>query len=235
MVEPDDLLLHVAPDQRVERAERLVEQQDFGVHGERPRQSDALLLTAGELAGTPVLHAFEADLGDDLLGLLAALAPADALDFEPVRDVVEHGPVRQEAEVLEDHRGAVAAQFAQPRLVHGADVLAVDDDRAGRRLDEPGQTAYEGRLARAGQAHDDEDLALAHIEAHVPDGGRAAGTGPEFGRAEGRELGVGGDAVGLGAEDLPQPVDGEDGLGARAPGTPVPGIRALGSGVLNIG
>jgi hypothetical protein len=89
--------------------------------------------------------------------------------------------VRQQPEVLEDHRGAVAAQFAQARLVHGADVLTVDRERPGGRLDEAREAAYERGLARAGQAHHDEDLALADLEAHVADSGGAAGTGAQFG------------------------------------------------------
>ncbi|BFO14685.1 hypothetical protein SHKM778_10730 [Streptomyces sp. KM77-8] len=210
-VQPDHFLLHVPPDQRVERAERLVEEEDFGVDGQSPCQTDALALTAGELGGSALFQARQPDLGDDLGGPLAAFRPAHALDLQAVGDVVEDGAVRQQAEVLEDHRGPVPAQGAQPGPVHGADVLAVDDDGAGGRLDQPGETAHQCGLAGAGQAHDDEDLALADVEGHIADGGRAAGAGAQFGRVEGGEGGVGGDPAGLGAEDLPQAVHGEDG------------------------
>ncbi len=127
-MQADDLLLHVPPDQRVERAERLVEQQDLRVDGEGAGEADALALAAGELARAALLHALQADLGDDLGGPGAPLRAAHALDLQAVGHVVEDGAVRQQPEVLEDHRGPVAAQFAQPGLVHGADVLAVDGD-----------------------------------------------------------------------------------------------------------
>ena len=45
----DDLVLHVAADQRIERRERLVEQQDVGIGGQGPGEADALLLPATEL------------------------------------------------------------------------------------------------------------------------------------------------------------------------------------------
>ncbi len=51
VVQPDDLVLHVPADQRVERGERLVEQQHVRVAGQRPGQPDALLHAAGELVG----------------------------------------------------------------------------------------------------------------------------------------------------------------------------------------
>ena len=44
-----DLLAELAADLRVERRERLVEQQHLGLDRERPRQRDALLLAAGQL------------------------------------------------------------------------------------------------------------------------------------------------------------------------------------------
>ena len=85
VVQPDDLVLHVAADQRVERGERLVEQQHVGVAGERPGQADALLHAAGELVGVGVLVAGEADQLDHLAGPLdAARRLSDAADLEPV-------------------------------------------------------------------------------------------------------------------------------------------------------
>ncbi len=46
-------------------------------------------------------------------------------------------------------------------LAHRRDVGAVDDDLAGGGLDQPVEHPHQRRLARARQAHDDEDLALA--------------------------------------------------------------------------
>lgn len=151
--------------------------------------------------------------------LCRLVAAADSLDLQSVRHVVEDGAVREQAEVLEDHGGAVAAQGAQPGGVHGEDVLAVDGQASGGGLDEPGQTAYEGGLAGAGQAHHDEDLALADVEGDIADGGGAAGALAQFG---GGQVGVGGagDLRGglVGTEDLPEAVHGEDGGRGRIGG-----------------
>ena len=51
VVEPDHLVLHVPADQRVQRRERLVEEQQRRVAGERAGQADPLLHAAGELVG----------------------------------------------------------------------------------------------------------------------------------------------------------------------------------------
>jgi DtxR family Mn-dependent transcriptional regulator len=69
-LQPDHFVLHVAPDQRVERAERLVEEHDLGVHGERPGETDPLLLAAGQLIRVVVCMAVEADQCEHLAGAL---------------------------------------------------------------------------------------------------------------------------------------------------------------------
>ncbi len=81
----------------------------------------------------------------------------------------------QQAEVLEDHREPPPAQLAQA-LGRSAlrDVLAVEQDLAGGRLDEPGHAPDQRGLAAAGQAHHDEDLAGPDVEADVAEGDRRA-------------------------------------------------------------
>lgn len=49
LLDLDELLLHLAADQRVERREGLVHEQDVGVGGERTGEPDALTHPAGEL------------------------------------------------------------------------------------------------------------------------------------------------------------------------------------------
>ena len=65
--------LHQAARLRVERAERLVHQQDVRIEGERARDRGALLHAAGELRGIAVLEAGEADQLDEVLRALLAL------------------------------------------------------------------------------------------------------------------------------------------------------------------
>ena len=71
LLQLEQLVLHVAADQRVERAERLVHQQQVGVGGERAGQADALLHAAGQLVGPGLLPAGESGQLQRLGGALA--------------------------------------------------------------------------------------------------------------------------------------------------------------------
>ena len=77
--ELEELLLHLAPGQRVERRERLVHQQDVRLHRHAPRDGHALLHAAGEHVRVGVLEPVELHLADvlprDVVGFLAGGAP----------------------------------------------------------------------------------------------------------------------------------------------------------------
>ena len=113
LLEPADLVLHVAADQRVERAERLVVEHHLGVGRERARDADPLLHAARELVGELVRDVLEADELEELPGAGDALVLRHPADLEPERDVVDHAAVREQAEVLEHHRDGVPAELAQ--------------------------------------------------------------------------------------------------------------------------
>ena len=63
--QPQQLVLHGLARLRVERAERLVEQQDFRIVGERARDRDALLHAARQFARKAMLEALQADGADE--------------------------------------------------------------------------------------------------------------------------------------------------------------------------
>ena len=81
---------------RVQRAERLVEQQHFGLVRECARDGDALLLAAGELRRQAIVHALERDQAQQLLATLRAgrrrcmrrTRSANSM-FSPTRHVAE--------------------------------------------------------------------------------------------------------------------------------------------------
>ena len=112
-LQAQELVLHLAPDQRIERGERLVEEPELRVDGERAGDADALLLAAGELARKIVLAALEADQLDHLARARLALRSSHALDLERKGDVAEHGEMRQQGEVLEHHAHLVPAELDQ--------------------------------------------------------------------------------------------------------------------------
>ena len=220
-LEPADLVLHVSPDQRVERAERLVVEHHRRVRREGARDADALLHAAGELVRELVLHVLQPDELEELTGAERALLLRHAADLEPERDVVDHAPVCEEAEVLEHHRDRVAPELPQLGRARRRHVLLGDPDRPRGRLDQPDQRPDERRLARAGEAHDDEHLAAPDVEGDVAHRRDAAGL---LAKLRPAELGVrcAEDAVRLGAEDLPD-ARGRD---ERLTGSPVAGHAA---------
>ncbi len=142
-----------------------------------------------------------------------ALALADALHLEAEGDVVDHAPVREEAEVLEDHRDGVAPQLAELVAIGAHHVVPGDLDLPGRRLDEPDQRAHERRLARAGEPHDDEDLARPDLERYVLDGDDAACLLAQLGA---REVGVrrADEPFRVRPEDLPDTLRADRGRGS---------------------
>ena len=166
---PDPQELEVEPLARhlVERAERLVHQQELRVERERPGDRDAHLHPARELPGMVVLEAGELDEVDHLPDALGAAAAVPAGELERERDVLRHGPPVVEHGLLEDH--PVVA--VEPRLVRG---LPADVHRALRRLDEVGDHAEQRRLAAAGRPDQGDELARLELEVDLLQRGRAA-------------------------------------------------------------
>ena len=189
--------------------ERLVEEQDLGIVGERAGQADALLHAAGQLVGVALAQPLEADEVEHLAGpRAAARALALPCTSSPKATLSSTRRCGEQAEVLEHHRHLVrGAARAAARRVAPVDVLAVDQDLAGGRLDQAAQAAHERRLARAREPHDDEDLAAATSKQTS----RTAATQPVRAQLGAGQVGVGraDDALGVRPEHLP------DALGAR--------------------
>ena len=72
----DEQLLHLLARQAVERAERLVHEEDGGVGGERAGDADALAHAAGQFIRGGVGEVLQADQAQQLLGAAEALRPA---------------------------------------------------------------------------------------------------------------------------------------------------------------
>ena len=103
-LQPLHLELHLLAQLAVERAERLVEEQQTRIEDDRSRERDALLLAAGELArGSRAARSAEADELQDRRDALANLRPRHAAHFERERDVALDRQVREQRVVLEHH------------------------------------------------------------------------------------------------------------------------------------
>src|SRR5262249_56471362 len=82
-----------------------------------------------------------------------------ALHLERVRDVVRGGAAREELEVLED-AADVASKLRHFAVLQAREVASADDDPPARRLDLLQQQLDQRRLAGAGRADDEDELAL---------------------------------------------------------------------------
>ena len=94
---------HLADELRVERRRDLVEQHHVRLHHQRAGDRDPLLLAARELVRMLSRLLLEPDLGEQLVRTLLGLRPrllADPPRRE--REVVDHGQVREQVELLED-------------------------------------------------------------------------------------------------------------------------------------
>ena len=136
-------LAQLRADLDVERAERLVEQQHPRLVRERPRERDALLLAARELALVAVAEPAQADEVEQLFAPLAALGLLDAADAQAELDVPRHRHVPEDRVVLEDEPD-VALLRREVR-----DVAAGDADRSLVRQHEAGDQAQDRALAAA--------------------------------------------------------------------------------------
>ena len=180
------------------------------VDRERPRDADPLLHPARELVGELVGRVLEPDELQHLACSRVPLRLRHPLHLEPERDVVEHAPVREEAEVLEHHRDLVPAELPKLGLARGDDVPAGDLDRACGRLDQPHERPDERRLARAREAHDDEHLAGPDLDRDVSHRDDAPGLLAQL--AAGKErVGRADEALPLRTEDLPDSLRAYDG------------------------
>ena len=154
----EEAVLDVALGLGVERRGRLVEDEDRRVLEERPRDPDALLLTARELQ-----PAF-ADRGLVTLGqredeIVDLRRPRSTLDLgsrglgASVGDVVEHRVVEEHGILRDDADLGVEA-----RLRDVAQVLAIDPDRTAGHVVEPEEEPPDGGFARPRRPHQRDPL-----------------------------------------------------------------------------
>ena len=124
---------HLADQLRVERRGRLVEEQHFGAHGERPGDGDALLLPAGQLprVGSALSAARRGRAArGPRLDLACAGGPAAETGASTMFS--SDGQVREEVEVLEDEPdpGALPQDVLLLELVQLVALAAVADQVA---------------------------------------------------------------------------------------------------------
>ena len=144
------LAAHARPQLDVERRERLVEEDERRVGGERPRERHPLALAARELVRHPLLEAGEPDqleqLGD---ARRRAAVPA----VEPEGDVAADAQVREERALLRDV----------------ADAAPLRRDEGARAFDHPAPSAIVPPSARSKPA-----ISRSSVVLPLPDAPRIA-------------------------------------------------------------
>ena len=152
----------------VEGARRFVEEEDFGVERQRPRDGGPLLLSAREFTRIRGLLGGKPRLGEEVAGTgfgVLAGAPED-VDLR-LGEVAQDGEVGEQVEILE-HQPHVQAGLAQGVAV-GVDAVpdegfpADADGAAGHRFEMRHAPQQRG-LAAAGRADHRDDLAARHLE-----------------------------------------------------------------------
>jgi hypothetical protein len=161
--------LQFRPRQRIERAERLVEEEDLRVEKEGAHERDALGLAAREREreareGVRGKQGERRELGE-------AAGDPRRIPAEVPRDdrrVLGRGQVRKERSAL-DHVADAAAE----RGVVAAGRLAREADLAVVGPEEPEQEAEQGRLSRSARPDERDRLAAPDGEVDGPDRGSA--------------------------------------------------------------
>jgi hypothetical protein len=143
-----DLDADFVPELGVEIGERLVEQQDVRLHGQRAGERDALLLAAGELARIACSSRPVSLTRRRLRRRAAAIGRRDLAHLQAEADVLGDGHVREQRVGLED-QAAIALPGRQAVTSRSPMVI-----RAGARRIEAGDHAQRRGLAAAGGAEE---------------------------------------------------------------------------------
>ena len=145
----------------VERAGRLVGEQDVGIVDDGARDGHALHLTAGHLVRRFVQLVAQADLFQRLDGACAPLLTRDAGERERELDVCQHALVRDEVVALKDKADGVVAVGVPVAVVVFLRGAAIDDEVAGGVAVESADDVQQRGLAAAGLSEDRHELILA--------------------------------------------------------------------------
>ncbi len=153
------LLAHLG----VERAEGLIEQQHPRLHRQGPGQGHALSLAAGELGRIAIAEALQLHQLQQLIDAPTDRLVLPAAQLQAKADVLAHGAVLEQGEVLE-HKAHLA-------FLHRArgGLLAGDPDPPRISLFQAGDQSQQGALAGTGGSEQGHQRAGVDIKGDVVD------------------------------------------------------------------
>src|SRR5450759_1451937 len=144
VVKPQEPLAELEAHARVEGTERLVEEEDARVYGERSREGHALPLPARQLRRAAVPEAVELDAVEELVRPLSSLLARNAPHAQAEDHVLAHGEVSEERIALEHEADSPLLDR------HVRHVLAVQENAARIWLLEPRDQPEHRRLPGSG-------------------------------------------------------------------------------------
>ena len=144
----------------VERAGRLVGEQNVGVVDDGARDGHALHLAAGHLVRRLVELVAQTDLFQRLNSARAPLLTRDTRERQRELDVCQHALVRDEVVALKDKADGVVAVCVPVAVVVLLRGAAVDDKVAGGVAVQTADDVQQRGLAAAGLAQNRDELAL---------------------------------------------------------------------------
>jgi hypothetical protein len=163
-LEPQELVLKTLAVDRVDGAERLVHEHHAGVRGQGARHPHALLLSPRELGRiAPPEGGIDPHQVEELVDARRDPVPIPAHESRDSRDVVGHGPVREQPDLL-DHVADLAPQLGRRAV---ADRRPAHEDFALRDLHHPVDHPHGGRLSGSRRADEDADLTPGDLEVEL--------------------------------------------------------------------
>ena len=167
----EQLVLHPAPRERIERGERLVHQQHVRLHRQRPRDGDALFHAAGQRVRIGIRELGEVDLLDVAHRLrLGRVAAHLARGFQREHHVLLDRFPRQQLVELLEHEHPVGARRADGQTLEAHAALGRRHVAADR--------LEQGRLAASGGPEEHEPVRAVNVEADAIGGGDEVLLGP---------------------------------------------------------
>ena len=88
----------------------LIHQNDLGLYRQSARDTQTLLLSAGQLVWSPIFQSCQSDTVEPRGGLIANLSPSIPAQLQRQHDVLDGRKLRDEVVVLEDHADVMCAE-----------------------------------------------------------------------------------------------------------------------------
>src|SRR5690554_3742527 len=158
-----DFVLHLLAQVLVQRAQRLVHQDQVGIKDQGPHDRHALLLPAGKLCGPAVAQVAQLNHVEHPLYPFLNLRLRLLSNLQREGEVFGNRHVREERIVLKDHADAAAVWR------HAVDAAPAQHDVATCCCFEAGQHHQAGGLAGSRGAQHRDEFALGDIEVQVFD------------------------------------------------------------------